>query len=112
MDDDQLKDLESELLKAKGGIGARRALAVLFPKAEEALKVAVVSGAHDLATRRLKRRLSVPDFAPAYFRLDPERASWAKSELDKILNHHDPDTVRFGWSRIEFKPPSTTTDLD
>jgi hypothetical protein len=72
---------------------ARRGLALLFPKAEQLLKIAVHSGPSDSNMRRTARRISVADFALAYFRLDPQKATWGRSELDRILNHHDPDAA-------------------
>jgi hypothetical protein len=71
----------------------RRGLALLFPKAEELLKTAVYAGPRDNNLRRSARRLSVPDFAPAYFGLDPQKATWGRSELDHILNQDDPDAA-------------------
>jgi hypothetical protein len=64
---------------------ARHALALLFPKAELLLKTAVYSGPRDSSLRQRARRISIADFAPAYFGLDPQKATWARSELDRIL---------------------------
>jgi hypothetical protein len=71
----------------------RRALAILFPGAEELLKTAAYSGSRDVNVHRAKRRISVADFAAAYFGLDPQKATWGRSELERILNHADPDTA-------------------
>jgi predicted KAP-like P-loop ATPase len=81
--EDVLKDVAEET-------AARRALALLFPKAEEALKTAIYAGSHDRGVRRKKRRISEADFAQAYFGLDPQRATWGRSEIDRILSHDDP----------------------
>jgi hypothetical protein len=84
--EDVLKDVAEET-------AARRALALLFPKAEEALKTAIYAGSHNKSVRRKKRRISEADFAQAYFGLDPQRATWGRSEIDRILNHDDPDAA-------------------
>jgi hypothetical protein len=72
---------------------ARCALALLFPRAEQLLKTAVYSGPRDNDGLRKARRISVADFAPAYFGLDPQKATWGRSELDRILNLDDPDAA-------------------
>ena len=66
---------------------ARRALALLFPKAEQLLNTSVYSGRGDSNALRKARRISVADFASAYFGLDPQRAT------DRILTHDDPDVA-------------------
>jgi hypothetical protein len=90
--DDESADVVAQTLKdVRQANTARRALAILFPKAEKLLKTSMYSGSRDVNLRRQKRRLSVADFAPVYFGLDPQKATWGRSELESILNHHDPD---------------------
>jgi hypothetical protein len=72
---------------------ARNGLALLFPKAAQTLKTALYSGVEDGNLRRKARRISMSDFAPAYFGLDPQKATWGRSELDRILNRDDAEAA-------------------
>src|SRR5262249_895689 len=97
---------------------ARNGLALLFPKAAKALKTALYSGSEDVNLRRKARRISMADFAPAYFRLDPQKATWGRSELDRILNQQDADTafetveVRLGSEAEQDRPRLRRLFLD
>ena len=83
--------IRSNVLKdAKVPIAARHSLAFLFPKVEEALKTFIRAGSTDIPNRMRQRRISVEDFAPAYFRLDPQRATWGRAEIEKILTENKP----------------------
>ena len=78
------------LSQAKSREAVRNALAQLFPKAEAALRTYVPRDIGDRNERKRQHRLSEKDFAPAYFRLDPQPASWSRSEIDAILNSPNP----------------------
>jgi predicted KAP-like P-loop ATPase len=78
--------MEDVLKGSRETIPARTALALLFSRAEQLLKISVYSGPRDNDVLRKARRISVADFAPAYFGLDPQKATWGRSELDRILN--------------------------
>jgi hypothetical protein len=83
--------LEKMLGQANSREAARSALAQLFPKAEAALRTYVPRESENRNERKRQRRLSEKDFAPAYFRLDPQPASWSRTEIDAVLNSSDPD---------------------
>ncbi|HZL60286.1 MAG TPA: hypothetical protein VFC38_11390 [Stellaceae bacterium] len=91
MDDDKkLQDKISEGLRnAQQSDAARYALAMLFPKVGELLKT-YVSRANTLIERRQKRRMSLSEFTGSYFHLDPQKATWARTEIDSVLNQTDP----------------------
>jgi hypothetical protein len=82
--------LETMLSAAKLREPVQNALAQLFPKAETVLRTFVPRESDDRNGRKRQRRLSEKDFAPAYFRLDPQPASWSRSEIESILNSADP----------------------
>ena len=90
-DDKKLNELlENMLSRAKSREAVRSALAQLFPKAERALQTYVPDNSNDRNERKRQRRLSEKDFAAVYFRLDPQPASWSRSEIDTILNSANP----------------------
>jgi hypothetical protein len=95
---DLSKLLEGILGQAKSPEAARSALAQLFPKVEKVLRTYVPRHSNDRNERRRQRRLSEKDFAAAYFRLDPQPASWSRSEIDSILNSTSPTEAL---SRVE-----------
>ena len=70
---------------AKRPEGARNALAMLFPKADEVLDTYVPSDHLDAYSRIRERRISQGEFAHVYFRLDPATVSWSRSELERII---------------------------
>jgi hypothetical protein len=82
--------LETMLSGAKSREAVRSALAQLFPKAEKALRTYVPDDSDDRNERKRQRRLSEKDFAAVYFRLDPQPASWSRSEIGTILNSTNP----------------------
>jgi hypothetical protein len=82
--------LQAILRLAKSTEGARYALAQLFPKVESQLRTFVPSGSMDSTERKRQHRISERDFAPAYFRLDPQPAAWSRSEIETILNAAEP----------------------
>lgn len=87
------KTVDDVLKDAKLPTAARHGLAFLFPKAEETLKTYIRAGATDAPHRLRQRRISVEDFAPAYFRMDPQRATWGRSEIETILGHDEPSVA-------------------
>jgi hypothetical protein len=90
-DDERLKKaIEQALLNATQPDAARRALALLFPKAAAASEAAVPSGAPSSQERSRSRRISMADFATAYFRLDPQKATWGRSEIEETLSSPHP----------------------
>ena len=93
--DDALKD-------AKAPTGARHSLAFLFPKAEEVLRTYIWAGFTDRPHRMRQRRISIEDFGPAYFRMDPQRATRGRSEIDKILSDDQPsDALGYVKERLQ-----------
>lgn len=93
-DSKQLKeDIESLISAARDREAGRKALAILFPKAEGLLKAYVYSGPDDIHERKQQRRISIPEFAPQYFRLTPSPAHWSRSEIERILTQSDPSTL-------------------
>lgn len=112
-DDKQLRDSIERVLKAsKNPDAARKALAFLFPKAEQILKTYVPAGTFDISERRKSRRLSVRDFAPSYFQLEPSPTTWGRGEIESLLNDPVPshafDTVE---QKLEFVPASSRPAL-
>lgn len=82
--------LESMLSHAKSREATQNALAQLFPKAEAALHTFVPRHSESRNERKRQHRISERDVAPAYFRLDPQPASWGRSELNSVLDSTDP----------------------
>lgn len=82
--------LENTLGRANSREAAGSALAQLFPKAEAALRTYVPRESETRNERKREHRLSEKDFAAAYFRLDPQPASWSRAEIDGVLNSADP----------------------
>ena len=79
------KSVENVLKVAKNPEAARNTLALLFfPKIEKVVQTYVPSPA-SLAERVRQHRISARDFASTYFRLDPQPASWGRSEIEATL---------------------------
>ena len=72
-DDRDSAGIEDVLKDVKEAHAARRAVAILFPKAEQLLQMPVYSGSRDTNVLRRARRISVADFAPAYLALIRKR---------------------------------------
>jgi hypothetical protein len=106
-DDAKMRALEQALEHAKRPNAARQALAFLFPRAENYLKTYVPSGTYDTQERRKNRRLSVADYASNYFRLDPHKAGWGRSELERLFSEAVPAEVL---SYVEEKLASVEVD--
>lgn len=83
--------IEDALKTARRPDAGRNALSLLFPRAAKALDSPMPYGDADLPARRRQRRISVDDFAAAYFRLDPQPATWGRSEIESILSDASPD---------------------
>jgi hypothetical protein len=96
--------LEGVLKTASNRELSQRALALLFPKIEKILKTPIYSGNNSVPERIRQRRISVADFSSAYFRLDPERATWGREEINFILRQMDPALLV---SHVEKKLRST-----
>lgn len=84
------KAIEAALSRAKNTPAARRAIAALFPKAKSALREYGFPETQDRAERYQARRISISDFATAYFSLQPQPATWGKVELEEIFDQADP----------------------
>jgi hypothetical protein len=52
---------------------------------EQTLETYIPSDGLETAAQKLKRRISQIDFAQNYFRLDPDAASWGRSEIAEAL---------------------------
>lgn len=95
--DSKLRQRIEDALKSARRLDAgRNALSLLFPTAAKALDSPMPYGDADLRTRRRQRRISVNDFAPAYFRLDPQPATWGRLEIEDILSDAPPDKALQG----------------
>jgi hypothetical protein len=104
--------LENILTNARLREPVRYALAQLFPKAEAALRTYVPRNSGDRNERKRQRRLSEKDFAPAYFRLDPQPASWSRSEIDAIINSLNPvEALNEVESRVNSAPEGDRSRL-
>lgn len=84
------QELTTALELAARPATARKGLAFLFPKAEEVLKTYIRSEPTDAWERRKGRRISISDFGQTYFRMDPQKAAWSRSEIDQIFSQDDP----------------------
>jgi hypothetical protein len=82
--------IQNIVADAKSPEAARNALAQLFPKTERVIRTFVPDHYAGRNYRKRQRRLSEREFASAYFRLDPQPASWSKVEIDEVLNALDP----------------------
>jgi hypothetical protein len=82
--------VETMLGHAKSREAARNALAQLFPKVASALRSYIPRDSEDRNERKRRHRISEKDSAAAYFRLDPQPASWGRSEIDLVLRSEDP----------------------
>jgi hypothetical protein len=90
-DEKKLADLlENVLSRAKSREPAKNAVAQLFPRAEAGLRTYVPRDSGARGERKRQHRISEKDFALAYFRLDPQPATWSRSEIDLVLNSPDP----------------------
>jgi hypothetical protein len=88
---EQFREMLNAILdRAKVRDAARYALAQLFPKAEKELETYVPEETLERGERKRQRRISERDFAPAYFRLDPQPAAWGHSEIETILDSTNP----------------------
>jgi hypothetical protein len=90
-DDELLKKLEPLLARASSREGARNILSLLFPKADRALANDINEIA-DRSESKAQRRIADRDFTSAYFRLDPQPATWGRTELALVLDR-DPQTA-------------------
>lgn len=70
---------------AKSPEGARNILAMLFPKADQVLETYIASEQSSVYALKRQRRISQPEFASTYFRLDPVPISWSRSELEGLF---------------------------
>jgi hypothetical protein len=77
--------LEDALKAAKQPEAGRYTNALLFPKAESALGTTVYSGNRQREQYREKRRISISDFAPAYFRLYSQSGTWGRNEIEQLV---------------------------
>jgi hypothetical protein len=90
-DEKRTQELLDRILdEAKRREPMRNALGLLFPKAESTLKTYLHTESDDLWERRKSRRISTSDYAPQYFRMDPQPATWSRAEIEKILNQAQP----------------------
>lgn len=90
-DDKKLSQILEDMLgHAKSREATRNALAQLFPKAEAALRTYVPRHSENRNERKRQHRISERDVAPAYFRLDPQPASWGRSEINSVLDSANP----------------------
>jgi hypothetical protein len=74
--------IEAGLSLAKDREGAKNALAFLFPKIEQSIHTFLPSDT-DMNVQRIKRRVSIADFAENYFALVPAPNDWGKSEFEQ-----------------------------
>lgn len=82
--------IENAVAEAKDPVAARQALALLFPKAEKVLNTYLTIRYSKTKSSMRGRRISMSDFAHAYFRLDPQPATWGRSEIEAVLDSTDP----------------------
>jgi hypothetical protein len=102
--DNELREKVEELLKgASSQEGARNILALLFPKIDQALAAHMHQSVDDSEFRR-ERRLAVRDSAPAYFRLDPQPATWGRTELASIVDSGSQDALTSARDKIDLAP--------
>jgi hypothetical protein len=83
-DDEFKKRIEAELLHSKNEEAAKNALALLFPSVQRVIKT-YVSSDSDVKFLKAGRRISQRDFAEAYFSLNPDTASWGRSEFERLI---------------------------
>lgn len=81
-------DLEEWVKGAKQPDAAREALGILFPKAAKALAVALPPEDSDRFSRKRTFRISEGIHTEAYFRLDPQPATWSRSEIEGFMTPH------------------------
>ena len=93
MSDD--KDLVQKLTKlvseARKPSHASVGLGLMFPKAQSALDVydGGLQGSNPVLSHRISRR----EFAAAYFGLSATSASWAKSDLERLIKSENPSST-------------------
>lgn len=78
--------IESQLAHSKNNDAAKNALALLFPKAERVIHTYIPSSVGDIRTQKTGRRISQRDFAEAYFSLNPDPATWGRSEFESLID--------------------------
>jgi hypothetical protein len=83
-DEELKKSVETQLTLAHNAEATRNALALLFPPIERVIKTYVPTD-HDVNLRKANRRISQKDFAQAYFSLNPDPASWGRSEFERLI---------------------------
>lgn len=91
MSEDKFEDDLAEFLKneAADPKAARNAIALLFPKIREELG-GFFSLRDTAADRKTDRRIANQDYASSYFRLEPARPLWKKSEIRNLVTAQDP----------------------
>src|ERR1700722_11344836 len=85
MDEALKKRLDGVLSSAKSQEGAKNTLALLFPKAERALKSYLSSQNANVKANILNRRISQKDFAANYFTLSPATNAWGITQFQNLI---------------------------
>ncbi|SEN60712.1 hypothetical protein [Bradyrhizobium sp. OK095] len=83
-DDELRKRVELQLSDTKNAEAAKNALALLFPSIERVLQTYVPSD-RDVKFQKTNRRISQKDFSHAYFSLNPESATWGRTEFERLI---------------------------
>jgi hypothetical protein len=102
--------LNAELAKARNQQGARNILALLFPKAENALRTFIPTDS-DINVRKIKRRFSQKDFAESYFALSPQENSWGQSEFELAISGPPLEAFNLLRRKIENSPKERQSDI-
>src|SRR6185312_13894779 len=76
--------------QARNPEAARNAVAFLFPKLADNMRVYLGSAREDAHERKRRFRISSKEYAPSYFGLQPSVILWSKSELDGVFDTNDP----------------------
>lgn len=76
-------ELESLLKDSRNEKAAREAIAYLFPKISDALKIPTGSFGNDRSYSKL--RISNSAYSSNYFKLNPDKINWSKTEFKKAL---------------------------
>jgi hypothetical protein len=85
MDEALKKRLDSILSGVKNREGAKNTLALLFPKAERALKSYLSSENANVKANILNRRISQKDFSANYFTLSPATNAWGITQFQNLF---------------------------
>ncbi len=110
--DEQFKiRIEAQLAPSKNEDAAKNALALLFPSVERAIKTYVRTDKDDVDSQKARRRISQKDFAEAYFTLNPNPASWGRSEFERLITLGPEVAFATLQNRIESSPQAHQAKL-